>query len=323
LKKSVTLFGPESAKQFVNKYFVDRNGVAGLGMNRNAMECRTSCGLRVAICLFLLATACVRASTAKEQVRGPGLSAEFPASIEDVLQALREVLEDQTIHGTYIFDREPTLTGALVVTSTPLFESWQGPGQVFYKIRKNAIAPRHFLDSGDQGTIAVRYVITTISPERTRIHVDAVYVEDAHRRVHASDGTVEASELKAIQEHLQAIQLAQQEAADAKRRRDSAEAVKRSFIRQHEDETTLLAAAQSSVQELEQRVNALRHEVAQRVRAPGADLKAAPFRSAASLKVLSAFTEVVVVIVTPHWYGVETPDGQRGWLPRNQLEALP
>jgi hypothetical protein len=294
-------------------------------MNRNAMQFSICicCGLRVAICLFLLATACNRASTAKEQVRGPGLSAEFPASIEDVLQALREVLEDQTIHGTYIFDKEPILAGAVVATSTPLFESWQGPGQVFYKIRKNAIAPRHFLESADQGTIAVRYVVTSVSPERTRIHIDAVYAENAHRRVHASDGTVEASELKAIQEHLQAIQLAQQEAADAKRRRDSAEAVQRSFIRQHEDESTRLAAAQSSVQELEQRVNALRREVEQRVRAPGADLKAAPFRSAASLKVLSAFTEVVVVIVTPHWYGVETPDGQRGWLPRNQLEALP
>lgn len=287
------------------------------------MQYCISGGLRVAICLFLLATTCNRASTAKEQVRGPGLSAEFPASIEDVLQALREVLEDQTIHGTYIFDREPTLTGAVVVTSTPFFESWQGPGQVFYKIRNNAIAPRHFLDSGDQGTIAVRYVVTSVNPERTRIHVDAVYVENAHRRVHASDGSVEASELKAIEEHLRANQLAEQEAADAKRRRDSAEAVKRSFIRQHEDESTRLAAAQSSVQELEQRVNALRHEVEQRVRAPGADLKAAPFRAAASLKALSAYAEVVVVIVTPHWYGVETPDGQRGWIPRDQLEPLP
>jgi hypothetical protein len=292
-------------------------------MNRNAMQCRISCGLRVAICLFLLATTCNRASTANEQVRGPGLSAEFPASIEDVLQALQEVLEDQTIHGTYIFDREPTLTGAVAVTSTSLFESWQGPGQVFYKIRKNAIAPRHFLESGDQGTIAVRYVVTSVSPERTRIHIDAVYVENAHRRVHASDGTVEASECKAIQEHLQAIQLAEQETAEAKRRRDSAEAVRRSFIRQHEDETTRLAAAQSAVQDLEQRVNALRHEVEQRVRAPGADLKAAPFHSAASLKVLSAFTEVVIIIVTPHWYGVETPDSQRGWIPRDQLEPLP
>jgi hypothetical protein len=294
-----------------------------MGTRKSAMRHRIHLVFRVGLCLCCLATTCTASNGGKEQLRSPGLAAEFAASIDDVLQALNEVLEDQTIHGTYIFDREPILTGAVAVTSTPLFESWHGPGQVFYKIRKDAIAPRHFLESGDQGTIAVRYVITSVSPERTRIHVDAVYVENTHRRVHASDGTVEASELKAIQEHLRAIQLAEQEAVDAKRRRDSAETVKRSFIRQHEDETTRLATALSSRQDLEQRVNALRREVERRVRAPGADLRAAPFRSAAILKVLSAFTEVVVVIVTPHWYGVETPDGQRGWIPRDQLEPLP
>jgi hypothetical protein len=52
-------------------------------------------------------------------------------------------------------------------------------------------------------------------------------------------------------------------------------------------------------------------------------LKAAPFQSAASLKTLSAFTDVVILIVTPHWLGVETPEGQRGWLPQERLEQLP
>ena len=53
-----------------------------------------------------------------------------------------------------------------------------------------AIAPRHFRESADQGTIAVRFVVTGVSPERTRLRIDAVFVEDAHRTVHASDGTV-------------------------------------------------------------------------------------------------------------------------------------
>jgi hypothetical protein len=30
-----------------------------------------------------------------------------------------------------------------------------------------------------------------------------------------------------------------------------------------------------------------------------------------------------VLIVTPHWLGVETPEGQRGWLSVEQLEPLP
>jgi hypothetical protein len=253
----------------------------------------------------------------------PGFVAEFAASIEDVLQALQEVLHDQTIHGTQMFDREPTITGAIVVEATPLFAPWKGEGKVFYKIRTDVIAPRHFRESADQGTIAVRYVVTSVSPERTRLRIDAVFVETAHRAVHPSDGSVESSESKVIQEHLQAIQFAQQEAADAQRRRESVDLVRQTFIRQREDETALLAAAQSSVQDLEQRVNSLRHEVERRIKAPGASLKAAPFGSAANVANLPAYTEVVIVILTPQWYGVETPSGLHGWLPLDQLELLP
>src|SRR6202158_673784 len=181
-----------------------------------------------------------------------GLIMEFSASYEDALQALRQIVEDQTIHGTYMFDREKTLTGAATADSTPLFERWDGAGKVFYKVRTEVIAPRHFRESADLGTIAVRYVLTRVSPERTRLRIDAVVVEKAHRVAHPSDGTVESSEYKAIQKLLQAMQLAEQEAAD-----------------------------------------------------------------------LAAYTEVMVVIVTPHWLGVETPQGQRGWLSLEQLESLP
>ncbi len=292
-------------------------------MKSNDVRARRIKAICSALCLCFGTAVSALAGGAKDQARSAGFSGELSGLEHDVFQAVNEVLEDQTIHGTYIFDKDPTLTGALVVTTTPLFEPWTGPGKVFYKIRKDAIAPRHFLESADQGTIAVRYILTSVNPERMRIHIDAVYVENTHRRVHPSDGTVESSEFKAIQDHLQAIQFAAQEAADAKRRRDSAELVKQTMIRQREDETTRLAAAQSSVQDLEQRISALRHDVERRVKAPGADLKAAPFRSAATVKTLAAYTQVVIFIVTPHWYGVRTPEGQRGWLPIDQLEALP
>jgi hypothetical protein len=276
---------------------------------------------------FVLWNACAAAPHASRasaaQLPNPGFTGELSGSREDVMQALNEVLEDQIIHGTLVFDKEPVLSGATTGASTPLFEPWDGPGKVFYKIRKDVVAPRHFRESEDLGTIAVRYVLTTVSPERFRLQIEAVFVETARRRVHASDGTVESSEFKAIQENLQAIQLAAQEAAEAKRRRDSAELVRQTTIRQREDEATRLAAAESSVRELEQKIHALRQELERRVKAPGAELKAAPFRAAANLKTLGAYTEVVIVIITPHWYGVETPDGQRGWLPIDQLEALP
>jgi len=279
------------------------------------------------VCYFVFACLAAVPSRAnrppRDQTPSPGFSGELAGSPTDVTQALNEVLEDQIIHGTHVFDKEPTLTGATVVASTRLFEPWPGPGRVFYKIRKDVVAPRHFRESEDMGTIAVRYVVTSADQDRTRIRIDAIFVETARRRLHPSDGKVESSEFKVIQEHLQAIQFAAREAADAKRRLESAELVRQTVVRQREDETTRLAAAQSSVQDLEQRINSMRHEVERRVKAPGADLKAAPFRAAANVKTLAAYTEVVIVIVTPHWYGVETPDGQRGWMPADQLETLP
>jgi uncharacterized small protein (DUF1192 family) len=279
----------------------------------------------ICYCVFacLLAVSSRAHRSPNDQLPNPGFSAELSGSSTEVIQALNEVLEDQIIHGTHVYDKEPTLTGATVAASTPLFEPWTGPGRVFYKIRKDVVAPRHFRESEDMGTIAVRYVVTSEGEVHTRIRIDAIFVETAHRRLHPSDGTVESSEFKVIQEHLQAIQFAAQEADDAKRRRDSGELVRQTVIRQREDETTRLAAAQSSVQDLHQRISAMRHEVERRVKAPGADLKSAPFRTAAKVKTLAAYTEVVIVIVTPRWYGVETPDGQRGWMPVDQLETLP
>ena len=41
------------------------------------------------------------------------------------------------------------------------------------------------------------------------------------------------------------------------------------------------------------------------------------------MRIVGGLIDVVILIVTPHWLGVETPDGQRGWLPQELLEQLP
>ena len=276
----------------------------------------------LAFSLFLFAVLSLPASPPKE-LTTPGLVREFTAPIGEVRQAVVSIQKDHIIHGTLVFDKEPTLTGAETVESTPLFDPWQGPGEVYYKIRPNAIAPRHFLESGDQGAIGVRYVIIPIGQDRTRVKVDAVYIEASHKTVHPSDGTVEKSEMKEIKEALESLQQAAMDAADARRRELSAELVKQSYVRQREDESNRLSTAQASEKDMEEQIFSLRHELERRVKAPGADLKAAPFQSAANLKTLPAYTELVVLIVTPHWLGVETPEGQRGWLPIERLEPLP
>jgi hypothetical protein len=261
--------------------------------------------------------------TPQKPLATPGMVREFSAPLDDVRQAVASVQQDHTIHGTKMFDKDSALAGAQATDSSPLFEPWQGPGEVFYKTRSNVIAPRHFLTSADNGTVAVRYVITSVTPDRTRVRVDAVYVESSHRIAHPSDGTVEKEELKEIKDTLESMQEAAVQAADARRRQQSAELVRESYIRQHEDESTRLNTAKTTEKDLEQQIAALRLDLERRVKAPGADLKAAPFHSAASLKTLSAYTELIVLIVTPHWLGVETPEGQRGWLRVEQLEPLP
>jgi polyhydroxyalkanoate synthesis regulator phasin len=73
-------------------------------------------------------------------------------------------------------------------------------------------------------------------------------------------------------------------------------------------------------QSLEERVKELRKQVQRLVKAPGAPLKSAPFHTAGTLQLLGTGTEVLILINTPYWYGVETHEGQHGWIMRDQLE---
>ncbi len=74
---------------------------------------------------------------------------------------------------------------------------------------------------------------------------------------------------------------------------------------------------------LEQQVKELRRQVERLVKSPGAPLKSAPFHTAGTLQLLAPGTEVLIVINTPYWYGVETHEGQHGWMMRDELEQKP
>ena len=93
--------------------------------------------------------------------------------------------------------------------------------------------------------------------------------------------------------------------------------------KRQEEEAMSLAEAETSAQTLEQKVQDLRRQVERVIKAPGATLKSAPFHTATTLKSLETGSEVVILISTPYWFGVETQDGQHGWVNRQQLEPLP
>jgi hypothetical protein len=246
------------------------------------------------------------------------------APVEDVLKAVQEVTQDQIIHGTYSYEKERILYGAHSASSSKAFGAWHGDGQVLYKVADRVLAPRFFKDTGDIGTITVRYIVQQAGPTAATLQIDAVFV-DARNSRHPSLGAVEGSEYTAIQQRLKTIQASKNQPQENVTRYTASPSA--ASAAPGESRVTMASSdalgAESNVKELQRRVDSLRHEVELRVRDSGAPLKAAPFRSSATLETLPAQTELLIVVLTPYWYGVETEDGHHGWVHRSQLEPLP
>ena len=254
---------------------------------------------------------------------GHGFSTEVSAPEAEVLEATQAVVNDGVIDGSKEYLKDKNIMNATPANTSALFPSWNGPGKVFYKVREGVLAPTNFRDSSDQGTLAVRYVVQSKDASRTVLQIDAVFVEDFRHTVHPSDGSVESAEYQDIQSRVDAIELDKKQTQDAEKHRQE-ELARQSLEQKKElDEAAALIAAEGSSDTLEQQVANLRHQVERVIKAPGANLKSAPFHSATTLKAVAAGSDVVILIVTPYWYGVETEDGQHGWIHRSQLEPLP
>ena len=292
---------------------------------------------------------------------GAGLIVNVPLPEPEVAQVVEDVAQNTIIRGTKEYNKDEYITGAVAATSTPVFPAWTEGGKVIYKVRKQALDPRNFKDSGDVGTLAVRYVVQPQGEKNTVLRIDALFVEDFRRSVHLSNGSVESSEYKDIQDRLQAAELVKKETAEALQAKQERMA-KQNFglgsdtvvlstppataksgdnpngkstpVEKANAQATVSVsptsamppappAYEQSAESLEQRVAELRRQVERLVKKPGAALKSAPFHTASTLKSLEPGAEVLILISTPYWYGVETHDGQHGWIRRDQLEPVP
>ncbi len=252
-----------------------------------------------------------------------GFNGSLDAPEAEVLKAVHLIVNDPIVYGTYSYEKEKQLSGAKPASSVRVFGDTPDGGKVFFKVLENVLAPRHFRETADLGTIYLRYIVQGTGPGTTAIHIDAVYVEKNRRRQHQSDGTVEESEFQAIKDRLEKMQ-AQDNAVNEMGRKDSGPVSPAEEGRAGEKASEPVSnAAVSSAEELEKRVAGLRHRVEMRTAAGGAALKAAPYRTAATLQPLPAQAELLVVVLTKYWYGVETTDGHRGWVHRSQVEPLP
>jgi len=283
---------------------------------------RTLAALLLGYCVFCIPPLHGREHKKKSDY-GLGFSTEIDAAEAEVLQAVEAVVSDGIIQGSKEYNKDKYIEHASPAESSPLFPAWTGSGKVFFKVREEALDPRGFFESNDVGTLAVRYVVQSKDATKTMLRIDAVFVEDFRRTVHPSDGSVENAEYEDIQQHVDALELQKKQAVEGEKHRQEELAKQALEKKARDQEAEELALAESSAQTLEQRVQNLRQQVERVIKAPGAQLKAAPFRTAANLKNLDAGSEVVILIVTPYWFGVETEDGQHGWINHTQLEPLP
>jgi hypothetical protein len=266
----------------------------------------------------------IRGRSDQEKVpTAAGMGFELNASEADVVPIVDGVAADPIVRGTYVYERQKILIGAKPASSSSYFGAWTGPGHVFYKVLTGALAPRHFKDSADLGTITVRYIVQARSDSRVHLWIFAVFVTEGSRKAAPSDGTVESSEFKEIQDRLQQIQVSNQETAALIEKRQEEDETRAAAIRDRQVETARLESAESSLKNLDSQWSDLRHKLIVKVAGGNAELKSAPFHSSTGVQTLTAGEELVVLIVTPAWLGVEAPDKHRGWLRHDQVEPLP
>jgi hypothetical protein len=314
----------------------------------NAVICRQRVRLRAASTMHWMAlvfsvAACVSHLSAREKDTlqyGAGLILNLPFPEAEVSHVVQEIAQNGMIRGTKEYNKDEFISGAEVATSTRVFPAWTEGGKVFYKVRLKAVDPRNFRNSADVGTLAVRYVVQAQDDKHTVLRIDARFMEDFRRAAHASNGSVESAEYKDIHDHLDSLELAKTETAEAEKAKTESSS-KRQQVALRDETVGPSIQVPPSVQPsqpppklpenlepnsavtLEQRVHDLRQQVQRVVKAPGAPLKAAPFHTASTLKALASGSEVLIVITTPYWFGVETHDGQHGWVLRDELEMLP
>jgi hypothetical protein len=291
--------------------------------------------------IFLAATPGLNAREKDALQYGAGLIVNVPFPESEVVQVVEDVVQNGIIRGTKEYNKDEYVGNATAEPSTRAFPAWTGDGKTFYKVKAHALDPRNFKDSGDVGTLAVRYVVQAQGDKNSVLRIDAIFVEDFRHTSHPSNGSVESAEYKDIHDRLDAITVMKTESAEAERQRE--EKLTQPFA---SAETTRAATppppptpavesagnsgsapqatlAQAAPQTLEERVKDLRRQVQRLVKAPGAPLKSAPFHTASTLQSLPAGIEVLIVISTTYWFGVETHDGQHGWILRDELEQLP
>ena len=282
-----------------------------------SMRARTASWLILGSVLLSLTAGNAR----KRQHWGEGFSVDLDQPYDQVLSIVQQVTNDGIIRGTYQYKGTNQLDGAESARTSSAFPKWTGAGTVLYKVRPNTLAPEHFYQSGDKGTVVVRYIVQPAGPNSTQLRIDAIFQEDDRHHSHASDGLVESNEFEAIAAKIkeqQDVAARQREEEDQKKQQQRVEELQAELDR----ENATLAAAKEKEQQLQSKLQASSPaNRTARVRTSRAELKVAPYNQSETLHALSQGDTVTVLSQTRAWYRVQAPNGQQGWVYQLMLEV--
>jgi hypothetical protein len=276
--------------------------------------------LRIGLLILASALSLDSAHARKHQQRGAELSVDMDAPYDRLAKIVQQVSEDGVIRGTWQYKGTTELDGAKASKTAVGFAPWKGQGAVLYKVQPDTLAPEHFYESGDQGTVEVRYIVEPAGPNLSHLRIQATFVENSGHRLHPSEGAVEDAEFSEISQKLQ-----EQDDQDRKKKEEAVaqqQEIKSGELRaQLEQDRAMLNATIARQQQLEKEVKDLQKGQPARIRTESADLKAAPYNQSKTARLLSRDEAVTVIEQTRHWYRVQTGSGEQGWVYRLMVEV--
>lgn len=289
-------------------------------------------GVLCATSIFLVVFALPLFGRSREKA-APSFTIDVDKPYDRVVSVVEDVARGGVIRGTFEYAGDEQLEGARFSETSKLFPAWDGGGKIFYKFRERTLAPKHFIETNDVGTVAVRYVIQNNGPNSTRLTIDAVFVENGGHHPHPSDGYVETCEFAEIGKRLKEFDQdgSSSEFSSSKEGKPGANGNAPSAAfggsddiqRAIADQKAQLAAESANLQRLEDQSRQIRTSEFVRVRAERAELKASPYSHSRVIEALKQGQELTILAKSAYWLRVRSEDGQEGWLHHSAVEAQP
>ena len=297
-------------------------------MGSGVLYLRLLCCFLVVLALALVFSTAAAAQGIEDTFHNPrrkapiGFSVDMEYSADMVLTVVKNVASASAIHGTRIYrkDKEDQITGAEFATSSNVFTD-RPSGQVFYKIKKNVVAPEHFPGSNGEGTVTVRYVVQAKEGQLVHLQIDAVYFEESLHARYFSDGSVEAAEYEDIRTQLVAFTTPPSVSAKLVQSAVPSAAVPPVPV-PAPDTTELQSAlareqallAEAEEQKLQEQLKQLQFNTQGRVESEGVPLKSFPYNSASTIRTLRKDERGTVLATSRYWYRIRTSKGEEGWV---------